>query len=196
MMSYLHILVCGLTLLYVLALLLICLLLKEELKHHVASVTNVYQRKYQGLRYQYTPYNHSAYINIYKQLNINMSTIHYNNNSNDNDKRTIPTKSSSSSMPWQTGIWPKKTNKTLPYLNLRAVSQYANSIIWDRHGSDWDDAKMKMIHRNVKKRILHIINPFATNDKHLEETQVTLSYIINIIFMLLLSIIEHDNGLY
>ena len=163
---------CGLTLLYVSALLLICLLLKEELKHHVASVTNKYQRKY-----HYTPYNHSAYINIYKQLNINMSTIHNNNNSNDN-KRTIPTKSSSSSslMPWQTGIWPKKTNKTLPYLNLRDVSQYANSIIWDSHGSDWDDAKIKMINRNVKKRILHIINPFATNDKHLEETQVTLSY--------------------
>ena len=168
-MSYLHILVCGLTLLYVSALLLICLLLKEELKHHVASVTNKYQRKYQGLRYHY---NHSAYINIYKQLNINMSTIH--NNSYSNDNKRIPTRSSS--MPWQTGIWPKKTNKTLPYLNLRDVSQYANSIIWDRHGSDWDDAKMKMITRNVKKRILHIINPFATNDKHLEETQVTLSY--------------------
>jgi len=179
--------VCGLTLLYVSALLLICLLLKEELKQHVASVTNVYQRKYQGLRYHYAPYNHSAYINIYKQFNINMSTIHSNNNSND---RMIPTKSSSSplSMPWQTGIWPKKTNKTLQYLNLRDVSQYAKSIIWDHHGSDWDDAKMKMINRNVKKRILHVINPFATSDKHTEETQVTLSYITNIIMNVIIII--------
>lgn len=163
-MSFLHTLVCSLSLLYLSALVLICILLHEEFKQHLDYVFKLKNSKYQGLRHHHVAHNDSFYIEMYRNMHINFSTIR------DNPK-SIP--KNSLSMPWQRGIWDKKSSKIAnSVLSLKNVSQYADKIIWNRQGADINDVKVKIRDRSIKKKVLHVINPFATNDKHIEETQV------------------------
>lgn len=163
-----------LCLLYVSALLLIVLLLKEEFKHHVTNIMNKTSEKYQGLRHSYIAYNETIYNELYNHKKF---TATYNNN-NKTTSFSIP-------MPWQTGIWPKK-NSSSEVLSLKSVSLYANTIQWNRKGRNFDDIKHK-VKRNSKKRILHIISPFGTYNARLEETQVNTIIDIIIYFISSLS---------
>lgn len=159
---------------------MIVLLLKEEFKHHVTNIMNKTSEKYQGLRHSYIAYNETIYNELYNHKNFTATYKNYSTIS------SIP-------MPWQTGIWPKK-NSSSKVLSLKSVSLYANTIQWNRKGRNFDDIKRK-VKRNFKKRILHIINPFATYDARLEETQVNTIIDIIIYFISSLSIIEYDDGI-
>jgi hypothetical protein len=57
-------------------------------------------------------------------------------------------------------------------LSLKDVSKYANKVLWNRQGTSIGVTKNKLNEKNYKRRILHIINPFGTDDKHMEQTQV------------------------
>ena len=166
-MSFLHVLICSLSILYLSALVLICILLHEEFKQHLNYVFSLKNSKYQGLRHHHVAHNDSFYIEMYRNMHINFSTIR-----DSRHNRTKKNRLSILSMPWQTGLWDKKSSIANSVLSLKNVSQYANKIIWNRQGSDINDIKVKIRDRHIKKKILHVINPFATNDIHMEETQV------------------------
>ena len=172
-MKFLQSLVCSLTILYVSALILIVVLLHEELKIQLRVIFHRNGGKSKGLRHRHIAHNDSFYIEMYKNMHMNYSTIRDIENN-----RTINSLSSSLSMPWQTGLWIKKPMinnvNSNSVLSLKDVSQYANKVLWNRQGTSIGITKNKLNKKKYKRRILHIINPFGTNDKHMEETQVLL----------------------
>ena len=170
-MKFLQSLVCSLTILYVSSLLLIIVLIHEELKIQLRALFHHDDVNFQGLksRHHHIAHNDSFYVELYNNMNLNYSIVR-------EIEKNRTAKSLSLSKSWQTGLRGNRLVRDVSQhaknnvLSLKEVSQYTNKILWNRQGANI--SKNELNDKKYKKRILHVINPFGTEDHHLEGTQV------------------------